>query len=284
MKFLVLGCNGMAGHTISLYLKENGHDVFGFDISKSKYINSIEGDAMNTEFLRKLILDGKYDSVINCIGILNKNAEENKSLSTFLNAYLPHFLAETTDATDTQIIHMSTDCVFSGKTGNYTEDDFCDGESFYDRSKALGELRDAKNITLRNSIVGPDINPKGIGLLNWFLQQKNEVNGFLNSIWTGQTTLQLAKTMEAAAKEKASGLYNTVPSFAISKYELLRLFNHYFKNDTIKINPVEGVCADKSLKRTKYDFSYLIPDYEKMIYELSQWVDKHRDMYPHYFI
>ncbi len=283
MKILVLGCNGMAGHTISLYLKENGHNVFGFDVCKSKYVDSVSGDARNTAFIRDLISKGNYDSIINCIGILNNNAESNKSLASFLNAYFPHFLAEITDGTDTQIIHMSTDCVFSGKKGNYTEDDFCDGETFYDRSKALGELRDSKNITLRNSIVGPDINPNGIGLLNWFLQQKDEVNGFLKSMWTGQTTLQLAKTMELAAKEKAVGLYNMVPDFSISKYELLNLFNHYFRNDTIKINPIDGVVADKSLKRTKYDFSYLIPDYEKMIYELAQWVDKHRSMYPHYF-
>ena len=283
MKFLVLGCNGMAGHTISLFLKEQGHEVFGFDISNSKYINSVSGDARNTDHLRSLIVDGKYDSVINCIGILNQYAEKNKSLASFLNSYLPHFLAEVTDGSDTQVIHMSTDCVFSGKKGSYTEDDFCDGETFYDRSKALGELRDNKNITLRNSIVGPDINPNGIGLLNWFLQQDGEVNGFLKAMWTGQTTLQLAKTMEVAAKEKASGLYNTVPNFAISKYELLKLFNHYFRNDSIKINPIDGINADKSLKRTKYEFSYLIPDYEKMVFELAQWVNNHKDMYPHYF-
>lgn len=161
MKFLILGCNGMAGHTISLYLKEKGHEVFGFDRTKSLYIDSVSGDAKDTKFVRDLIGTNKYDSVINCIGILNQFAEENKSLATFLNSYFPHFLAEITDGSDTQIIHMSTDCVFSGKRGCYTEDDFRDGETFYDRSKALGELDDKKNITLRNSIVGPDINPNG---------------------------------------------------------------------------------------------------------------------------
>ena len=83
---------------------------------------------------------------------------------------------------------MSTDCVFSGRRGGYTEKDFRDGETFYDRSKALGELEDDKNITLRNSIVGPDINPNGIGLFNWFMHQKDQVNGFSNTMWTGQTT------------------------------------------------------------------------------------------------
>lgn len=282
MKFLVLGCNGMAGHTISLYLKEQGHDVFGFDRRESKYIKNATGDARDIDFVRNLIVDGKYDTVINCIGILNQFAEENKSLATFLNSYFPHFLAEVTDGTDTQIIHMSTDCVFSGKRGEYTEDDFRDGETFYDRSKALGELEDDKNITLRNSIVGPDINPNGIGLLNWFMKQSSPINGFTKAMWTGQTTLQLAKTMEVAAKERASGLYNTVPDHSISKYDLLRLFNKYLRNDSIQINPVEGINADKSLKRARFEFSYLIPDYEVMVAELADWVIRHKDMYPHY--
>ena len=224
MKFFILGCNGMAGHMISLYLKEQGHKVLGFDRTKSKHIDSVAGDAFNTEFLRKFIVESKFDTVINCIGILNQFAEQNKAVACFLNSYFPHFLAVTTANTDIQIIQMSTDCVFSGKRGSYTEDDLRDGTTFYDRSKALGELEDDKNITLRNSIVGPDINSTGIGLLNWFLQQSGEVNGFTKSMWTGQTTLQLAKTMEMAAKEKAHGLYNTVPDLSISKYNLLDAF------------------------------------------------------------
>lgn len=282
MKFLVLGCNGMAGHTITMYLEEQGHDVFGFDRCKSKYIKNIVGDAQNVDFMKNLIIDGKYDTVINCIGILNQFAEKNKALATFLNSYFPHFLAEVTSGLDTQVIHMSTDCVFSGKRGEYTEDDFRDGETFYDRSKALGELEDDKNITLRNSIVGPDINPNGIGLMNWFMKQNTPITGYTKAMWTGQTTLQLAKTMEVAAKERASGLYNTVPDYSISKYDLLRLFNKYLRNDSIQISPIEGINADKSLKRTRFDFGYIIPDYEVMVSELREWVLRHKGMYPHY--
>lgn len=284
MKFFVLGCNGMAGHMISLYLKEQGHDVFGFDLTAPRYVNGVAGNALDTEFLRQLITEGHYDSVINCIGLLNQFAEQKKALAAFLNGYFPHFLAEVTQGSDTQVIHMSTDCVFSGKRGEYTETDLRDGETFYDRSKALGELEDDKNITLRNSIVGPDINPRGIGLLNWFMQQNGEVNGFTKAMWTGQTTLQLAKTMEAAAKEKAHGLFNTVPDHSISKYDLLRLFNQYLRGDSVTIHPVEGVNADKSLKRTRFEFGYLIPDYEKMVAELAAWVKAHKDMYPHYHL
>lgn len=282
MKFLILGCNGMAGHTISLYLKERGHSVMGFDRRKSVIVESIAGDAFDTETLRAIISKGEYDSVINCIGILNQFAEENKALASFLNSYFPHFLAETTSGTSTQVIHMSTDCVFSGRKGHYTEDDFRDGETFYDRSKALGELEDGKNITLRNSIVGPDINPSGIGLLNWFMQQEGVIKGYTKAMWTGQTTLQLAKTMERAAEERAHGLYNTVPDESISKYSLLCLFNKYMRGGELEIQAVEGINADKSLKRTRYEFDYVIPDYETMVSELSDWMRSHKSMYPHY--
>lgn len=286
MKFFVCGCNGMAGHTISLYLQEQGHQVYGFDLQKSKYIKSFAGNAFDTDAIANAIKVGKYDTVINCIGVLNNFAENNHALAAFLNGYFPHFLAKITEETDTQVIHMTTDCVFSGKKGNYTEHDLRDGETFYDRSKALGEIEDGKNISLRNSIVGADINPNGIGLLNWFMNNTNGespvVNGYTKAMWTGQCTYQLAKTMEAAARERAHGLVNAVPESDISKYELLKLFNKYLRGGRVTINPVEGVNADKSLKRTNWDFNYRIPDYEQMVSEMADWIFKHKDLYPHY--
>lgn len=282
MRILVLGCNGMAGSVISLYLKENSHDVTGFARKKSKYVKTIVGDATDFNTLESIILFGKYDSVINCIGILNQFADDNHCSAILLNSYLPHFLAKVTTNTDTQIIHMSTDCVFSGEKGQYTEYDARDGKTFYDRSKALGEIENDKDITLRNSIIGPDINPNGIGLLNWFMKQKSDVNGFTKAIWTGQTTLQLAKTMEEAAIRRASGLYNAVPETNISKFELLKLFNKYLRNNEVTINPIKGVVVDKSLKRTRFEFDYIIPDYKTMVIEMAEWMYEHREMYPHY--
>ncbi len=282
MRFLVLGCNGMAGHMISLYLKEQGHDVTGFAQTQSRHIPTLIGDARDMAFVKKMLADGSYDTVINCIGILNQDAEDHKALASYLNTFFPHFLADITSGSKTQIIHMSTDCVFSGKRGQYTEADFPDGETFYDRSKALGELTDGKNLTLRNSIVGPDINPKGIGLMNWFLQQAGPISGYTKALWTGQTTLQLAKTMEVAAAVRARGLYNAVPDSSISKYDLLRLFNRYLCNDKIEILPVDGICADKSLKRTNWDFACQIPDYETMVQDLADWINAHKSLYPHY--
>lgn len=283
MKFLIIGCNGMAGHVISIYLKENKHDVVGFARLKSNFIPTIIGDATNFEMLKGVIRSNRYDAVINCVGILNQVAENNHALAINLNGYLPHYLAMVTENTDTQVIQLSTDCVFSGKTGGYTEDSVPDGTLFYDRSKAIGELNDDKNLTLRNSIVGPDIKASGIGLLNWFMQQRGVVDGYRKAIWTGQTTLQLAKTIEKAAKEKVSGLYNMVPNESINKYDLLNLFNKHIRKIPIEIYPQDNFITDKSLIRTRFEgFDYRIPDYETMVVELGSWMRKHKELYPHY--
>lgn len=282
MKIFVLGVSGMAGHLIALYLQEQGHAVTGFARRRVSFVPSIAGDAADLPFLRKLILENRFDAVINCIGVLNHSAEQFKERAVYLNAYLPHFLAEVTSGTVTQVVHMSTDCVFSGKTGHYTETSLRDGETFYDRSKALGELEDEKNITLRNSIVGPDITPKGIGLLNWFMRQSGTVRGYTNAMWTGLTTLQLAKIMEKAIEQRIHGLYNMVPDHNISKYHLLGLFNHYLRNDAVVIRPFDDFIADKTLVRTRFDFMPDVPDYETMVRELSEWMRTHAELYPHY--
>lgn len=285
MKILVLGCNGMAGHMISLYFHECGYEVYGLARSESKIVPTFICDVSDFSKLKEIIVSNQFDVIINCIGVLNKYAEDDKVSAVKLNSLLPHFLVAITAQMKTKIIHMSTDCVFSGKQGNYTESDLPDGTTFYDRSKALGEINDRKNLTLRNSIIGPDINVNGIGLLNWFLMNSaNELNGYSGAIWSGQTTLQLAKTMEIAIHQNAVGLINAVPEKSITKYELLCLFNDVFLNGQKNIIEVEGVVADKSLKRTNWEFNYIIPSYEEMLLDLYDWMKKHRNLYPHYLI
>lgn len=284
MKLLVLGSNGMAGHMIALYLAEQGHEVLGFAREKSPCVDTIIGDALDGDSVKSALGHRSFDAVINCIGILNQFAQADKPRAVLLNAYLPHSLAELTKSTPTKIIQISTDCVFSGKRGRYTEDDMPDGPTFYDRTKALGELNDDKNLTLRGSIVGPDMNPQGIGLLNWFMRQTDTVTGYTKSLWTGQTTLQLAKTIEAALSANATGLVHCVPDSHTSKYDLLCLFNHYIRKDKLTIRPVDGIVQDKTLIRTHRDFAYPIPDYRRMVQELSVWMHRHRNLYPHYLI
>ena len=273
----------MAGHLICIYLKEQGHEVIGFSRRKVDFVKSVSGDASDFSLLKGIIEIGHFDAVINAIGILNQFAELNKEAATLLNGYLPHYLAKITEDMDTQIIHMSTDCVFSGQSGPYTENALRDGKTFYDRSKALGELDDEKNLTLRNSIIGPDINADGIGLLNWFMKQ-SKVNGYTKAMWTGLTTLQLAKTMEKAAEVKVHGLVNMVYEKNISKYDLLCFFNRYLRGNKVIIHPFDGFSVNKTLVRTNYDFDYKVPDYETMIAEMAVWMRKHKELYPHYDI
>ncbi len=283
MKVLILGGTGMAGHTISIYFKEAGHDVTAFSRSKVDYCKNINGDITDFENLKKLINEGQYDAIINAIGILNQNAEDHKSNAVLLNSYLPHFLSDTTKEMKTRVIHMSTDCVFSGKTGGYSETSFRDGKTFYDRSKALGELENSKDLTFRNSIIGPDMSERGIGLFNWFMKQEGQINGFTKAIWTGVTTLTLAKAMEQALKENLTGLYNLVNNETISKYELLELFNKYMRDGQIEILPSDNLSLDKSLINNRTDFSFKVPSYEAMVAEMKEWIDNHKDLYPHYF-
>lgn len=283
MKILVLGASGMAGHIITLYFKEQGYDVTGFTRKPIAYCKNILGDAMNPEDVKKAIFSENFDVVINAIGVLNQNAEDHKAMAVMLNGYLPHFIADTLRDSKTKLIHMSTDCVFAGNTGPYYEDSFPDGRIFYDRSKAIGEINDEKNLTFRNSIVGPDCNEKGIGLFNWFMKQNGPINGFTGAIWTGVTTLTLAKAMEQAIKDNLTGLYNLVNNESINKFELCGLFNKYFRNGKIVINPSDRLQLDKSLRHRRTDFSFVVPSYEQQIKEMADWVNAHKDFYPHYF-
>jgi len=283
MKFLVLGATGMAGHTISIYLHEQGHDVTAFSTKPFPYCKNINGDAMDKAFVTSMLKEGAYDVVINCIGVLNQDCDREPSRAVYLNSYLPHLIADALNGTKTKFIHMSTDCVFSGKLGSYSENSFRDGETFYDRTKALGEVEDTKNLTFRNSIVGPDMKENGIGLFNWFMKQNGTINGYSKAIWTGVTTLTLAKAMERAATENLTGIYNLVNNESISKFDLNGLFNKYMRDGKINILPSEAVNLNKSLVNNRKDFSFEVPSYEQMIIEMQEWIYNHKELYPHYF-
>jgi dTDP-4-dehydrorhamnose reductase len=282
MKILVLGGTGMAGHTISMYLNESGHDVTTFTRKKIYFCNNINGDITDFNLIKKIIVFGEYDAIINAIGILNNQAEDFKTNAILINTYLPHFLSEITGGTSTKIVHISTDCVFSGKKGDYNENDFKDGETFYDRSKALGEIVNNKDLTFRTSIFGPDLKFNGIGLFNWFMKQEFEIKGFNKAIWTGVSTLTLAKGIELSLYQNLSGIYNLVNNQQISKFKLLALFNKYFKDNQIRIIPDDTIAINKSLCNNRIDFLFQVPSYEEMISEMKIWIINHKDLYPHY--
>ncbi|RJX37199.1 SDR family oxidoreductase [Paenibacillus pinisoli] len=281
MKFLVLGATGMAGHTISLYLHERGHDVATLSRTPFPYGYNQNGDLSDPSVL-KSALSEHYDVIINCIGVLNDSCDRDPSRAVYLNSYLPHLLTDLLKDRGTRLFHMSTDCVFSGKAAPYHEQSLRDGETFYDRTKALGEIDHPHHLTFRNSIIGPDMKEDGIGLFNWFMKQSGTIHGYTRAIWTGVTTLTLAKAMERAAAEPITGIYNLVNNASISKLDLLHLFNRHFKSKPLNILPSDAVNLDKTLRNNRHDFSFQVPSYEQMIIEMKEWIDSHPHLYPHY--
>lgn len=279
---MVLGAGGMAGHVVSLYLRENGFLVDTLSAKNALDKDTYLVDVTDTQKLKDVLAAKQYDVIINCIGLLVKQSEERKDLAVYLNAYLPHFLENYYKDTKTRIIHLSTDCVFSGKSAPYKEDSKYDGELFYDRSKALGEIINDKDLTFRMSIIGPDMNEAGIGLFNWFYKQTGEISGYTTAIWSGITTIELAKGIKAAIEQNLTGLYHLVPGSNISKHDLLGLFKEVFGRQDIDIKPAGDVKLDKTLINTRKDFSFEVADYKSMIEEMKDWITAHQAIYQHY--
>jgi len=284
-KILIIGSKGMAGHVMYNYFASiNDFEVYAIARNIPENDKSFNVDVSDTTKIQTLIKTNDFDVVVNCIGILNKDAEENPSKAVWFNSYFPHLLEEITSNTKTKVIHISTDCVFSGKRGNYTEEDVKDGVGFYAQSKALGEIDNTKDVTIRTSIIGPEINPNGIGLLHWFLGQPltSKLNGYSNVYWTGLTTLELAKLIHEIINQNISGLIQVVPQDKINKCELLKLFNSIFRNNQLEIIEYDAYKVDKSLVSKRQDFNYNVPTYEHMFVDLKTWVLEQNALYKHY--
>lgn len=283
MKIFVLGCNGVVGHVVAQYFKEAGHEVhYGYDSNIDTNIQSEVGMYYNTVHLKKIIDEIQPNVIINCIAIVNQAAEDDKARAAYLNAYLPHLLESMTEETDIVVVHRSTDCIFSGKKGQYVKDDWPDAKSFYARTKAVGEINNNKDITIRVSLIGPAQDEEDGSLLNWFLSQKGEVRGYANAIWTGLTTLEYAKTIESLLTQKAHGVFQAAPKKTISKYELIKLFDKYFPGGRT-ILKVDNDRVDKSLVPYWGEYDIEINDYEEQIIEMKEWIEEHRDLYPKYY-
>ncbi len=276
MRILVLGKTGMLGHVVYTHFIEKGYEVFGTTTAKGPF----HYDAYtNLEGIEKILVEVKPNVVVNCIGILNQVCEENKPLAVKLNSLLPHYLDSLTEKYNFKFIHISTDCVFEGTKGKYDEASYTDATSFYGRSKALGEVINNRSLTLRTSIVGPDANPKGIGLFQWFMNQNKTVGGYTKVIWTGVTTIELAKQIEVAIKNNLAGLNHVVNNDFISKHDLLVLFKKHFNKD-IEITENNSVSSEKTLVRTPASFTFNIPSYDQMVKEMKDWVLSHKELYP----
>lgn len=280
-KILILGASGMAGHIISTYLSERGHDIFTFSRLNFNIGKNIIGDILSFDF-KEHFNKNQYDIVINCIGILNTHCDENISNAIYINSYFPNMLRDLLNNTPTKLIQLSTDCVFSGDDEYYHEKSVPDGKTLYGRTKILGEINDLKNLTFRNSIIGPDIDINGIGLFNWFMKQKKSIVGYKNVIWSGVTTLTLAKAIDEAIEQNICGIYHLVNNNNINKFELLSLFNTHF-NKKLKIYENIEKTLNKSLINNRKDFNFTVPTYENMIIEMKLWMDVHNKTYKHYY-
>ena len=282
-KILVLGVSGMIGHIIYSYLNSfNDLSVFGLSGSKKFDKKTKILDVININSFNNYIKTIKPDIVINCIGLLIEDSEKNIKDSIFLNAFFPHYLKNLGKKINFKLIHISTDCVFSGnKKEPYSENDIKDGKSIYARTKGLGEIIDDTNLTLRTSVVGPEMKSNGGELFNWFMNQKTEIFGYTNAYWSGISSIELAKAVKWAIDNTITGIYNLTNCEKVNKYNLLKLFKKH-SNKNIVIKPTETKFSDKSFIDTRKLINYKIPDYDLMIEDLFKYLFKNKNLYPHY--
>lgn len=262
----------MAGSMMADYfLRKQGIEVVWTTRDGSG--SSLPLDAANLYAVRGLITDVRPHLIVNCVGKLNRDAEDHPVEAYRVNGLLPHWLAFCAGETGARLIHISSDCVFLGDRGGYTEEDVPDGTSVYARSKALGELpHDARHLTIRTSIIGPDTSPKGIGLLRWFLQQKGEVSGYRRVMWNGVTTLELAKAVDyAISRPEIGGLVHLRSAEPVSKLEMLEMFKQAYGKQDVIITPVDEPAIDRTLNSVRHDWTYAAPSVSVMVAEMAEW-------------
>lgn len=277
-KIVILGVLGMAGHIMAEYLSSlDEYEVFGIARNKGKYVTK-QLDILDFPRVEHYLNELRPAIVINCIGLLVQQSRNNVPTAILINSYFPHFLSDLGSTLNFKLINISTDCVFSGKEGQYKEDDFRDGDDIYARTKALGEIINNKDLTIRTSIVGPELKKNGVGILGWFFEQSGEINGYTQAYWSGVTSLELAKATNQLIKQSITGLFQLCPEQKISKYDLLHLFAKIWDKN-ITIIPFENYSFDKSLISTRKDFKYYKLDYSIMLIELRQWIENNQDLY-----
>lgn len=278
-KILLFGATGMAGHIIYYYLRETGkYDIKNVVFRTKLTEDSIVVDVTDRDIVTEVVNGIKPDIIINCIGVLIKGSKEHPDNSILINAYFPHFLKKLADYVGAKLIHISTDCVFSGKRGNYTENDFRDADDIYGRSKALGEIINDKDLTIRTSIIGPELKQQGEGLFHWFMHQHGSINGYKTAIWGGVTTLELAKAIEHAILQDLTGLIQLSNGMGISKYDLLNLFKELWSRNDIEILPYDGNGINKSIVKSEL-FDYEVPEYQQMLIQQREWMKKYSHLY-----
>lgn len=275
MKLLIIGGQGMAGHMMVQYFKQQGHHTVFYTSRNKKDPNGLILDVNDIHSVDLLVKAVHPDVIINAVGILNQYAEKNIIQAYHVNGFLPHRLANLADQIGAKLIHISTDCVFKGeRSGGYTEEDLPDGETIYAITKSLGEVCSPGHLTIRTSIIGPEVRKNGIGLMHWFFQQKGVVQGYAKARWNGVTTLMLAKVVDEYMTSKVSGLIHLAHPEPVSKYELLLLFKEIWDLKETVIVPNSTFVQDRTLAVTREDVNPLLPSYRDMLKELKEWIQQ----------
>jgi dTDP-4-dehydrorhamnose reductase len=228
-------------------------------------------DALDFDSIQRAIEEIQPTVVINCIGIIKQDAlAYDPTTSIQVNALLPHKLAQICNKQNCRLIHISTDCVFSGKDGNYSETSFPDANDLYGRTKFLGEIHHEGGLTLRTSIIGPELR-SARSLLDWFLSQIGSTSGYTRAIFSGLTTLELSRVIHQCATEwtQLSGLYQ-VSAQPINKFDLLTLVKARYGLN-IEIQPKDEPVIDRSLDSTRFQETtgYRPPSWDEMVSELA---------------
>jgi dTDP-4-dehydrorhamnose reductase len=285
MRILVLGSNGMLGHQLCRLMSRR-HEVWGtfrqgaaaferFALLKGE---RAIGDVVVQDFrsVENAVDAARPEALINAVGIVKQRDEANAAIPSIqVNALFPHLLADLCDNRGIRLIHMSTDCVFSGARGNYTEYDLPDPVDLYGRTKSLGDLNRHGSLTLRTSIIGWELNHHG-SLLEWFASQRGrEIKGYRRAIYSGLWTSTLAELIEGLLETRPdlSGLYH-VAAEPITKYELLLSLRDALHWDDIVIKPDDQFYANRRLIGTRFELAtgWRPPSWDEMISGLAaEW-------------
>ncbi len=280
MKIIILGANGMLGHKLYQVFRESGFDTYGTirgSVKKYRKFNFFDEkkivqdiDVENITGIDAAFSKIKPDAVINAVGQVPKTCIDPIEAIKF-NSLFPHELAKLCTKHGSRLIQVSTDCVFSGKKGNYAEEDVPDADYLYGRSKLLGEVIYGNHLTIRTSIIGKELASEH-GLIEWFLSQKGKINGYTKAIFTGLTTAELGRILvEIVKRPEIKGRLNISTTKSIDKYSLLKLVQKEFKRDDIELVKYDKFKCDRSLDNSKMlKLGLKAKDYPEMIKDLAR--------------
>jgi len=281
LKLLIIGASGMLGQTLfKVASQQSDLEVYGTvrhrDARVLEFLQVAESRIFECD-LESAIDPSLYcspDVVVNCAGIIKQQGTAQAAPSYIrVNALAPYILADACERQGARLIQLGTDCVFSGRVGQYTETDVPDPIDLYDRSKLLGEVTYSPHLTVRTSFIGFDrFRNRGLSLLDWFTRQSGEIKGYTRAIWSGLTTLELSRNLILLARRpQVTGLLHLCGE-KISKYELLVLARDIFNKTEVAIRPDENYICDRSLISSRLsELGIMVPSLRQMLIELRDF-------------